>query len=249
MNRFLSLLRAISVLGVTFALASCAAVQTSIEHRDLNVQTRMSESIILPPTSPLERTIWVDFRNTSDKDVEIGEQVRSCLAAKGYTLVADPKAAHYWLQSNVLAFAKADPSAAQQAFANGYGGALTGIATGGTIGALAGGYRGAAIGGLAGGVVLGLGEVIANSSVKNVTFAGITDVQISEQTNQQVERKERSSVRQGTSSVVQQSASSTSNQFQYRTRVVSTANKVNLDFAEAQPAVQGALAKSVCGLF
>jgi hypothetical protein len=35
----------------------------------------------------------------------------------------------------------------------------------------------------------------------------------------------------------------------YRTRVVSTANKVNLDFAEAQPVLQDALGKSLSGLF
>jgi len=35
----------------------------------------------------------------------------------------------------------------------------------------------------------------------------------------------------------------------YRTRVLSTANKVNLDFAEAQPVLEEEISRAISGIF
>ena len=230
------------------SLASCAATSLYIEKKDLDVQTRMSDSIMLPPADAGKMSVWTSIRNTSDRELKI-EGVRSCLSEKGYRLASDPAQAHYLLQINILQFGKISESAARQSLLGGYGGVLAGGAAGALAGGAVDGWMGTGYGALGGGLLGGLIETVANASVKDVLFAGITDVQISERSTQQITRRESSSVRQGSASMVDQSAASSSDRFQYRTRVVSLANKVNLDYPEAQPHIERSLARSICGIF
>ena len=50
------------------ALSGCAATSTAVAKRNLDVQTKMSDTIFLDPVSPDQRTVYVDVKNTSDKD-------------------------------------------------------------------------------------------------------------------------------------------------------------------------------------
>ena len=54
-------------LILVLLLGGCAAVHTSIAKKDLDVQTKMSDSIFLDPVGPDKRSIFVQVRNTSDK--------------------------------------------------------------------------------------------------------------------------------------------------------------------------------------
>jgi len=95
-----------------------------------------------------------------------------------------------------------------------------GAMTGILVGAAAGGSgRDAAAGGVIGGII----ETVSGAFVKDVTYSIITDLQISE--------------RHG------------GNWKRFQTRVLSTANKVNLEFAEAQPSLEKGLVASLSGLF
>jgi Enterobacterial TraT complement resistance protein. len=76
----------------------------------------------------------------------------------------------------------------------------------------------------------------------------ITDVQVAERSKQAVNQQTNSSLQQGTSSTTTQQISGTNHWMYYRTRVVSTANKVNLDFKDAVPALQGQLVHSLSGI-
>ena len=42
-------------------------MHTSIAKKDLDVQTKMSDSIFLDPVEPSQKTIYLNIRNTSDK--------------------------------------------------------------------------------------------------------------------------------------------------------------------------------------
>ena len=91
------------LLALALALSGCAAGTTAIAKRNLDVQTKMSDTVFLDPVPPDERTVYVDVRNTSDKpDFDIGPQIRSAVAARGYRVVDDPRTAHFVLQANVL---------------------------------------------------------------------------------------------------------------------------------------------------
>jgi len=237
---------------IQFVLCGCAAVTTSIAKKDLDVQTKMSDSIFLDPVEPDQRTIWIQVRNSSDKpNFDIQGSIASSLHSKGYIVTNSPKTAHYWLNANVLSVDKASPTAAQAALSSGYGGALAGAALGSTIGGATNGWVGAGYGGLAGGLVGGLVETVANAAVKDVTYMVITDIEIAEKAAAGVIIKQDSlqDAKQGIGGSRRQTSSEVSDKKKYRTRVVSTANKVNLEYEEAAPLLTSGLTRSVSGLF
>lgn len=55
-------------------------------------------------------------------------------------------------------------------------------------------------------------------------------------------------LKQGTSGYKVQTSTQTGNQHKYQTRIVSSANKVNLKFEEAKPVLEDQLAKSVANI-
>ena len=52
---------------VMITTIGCSAVHTSIKKRNLDVQTKMSDSIFLDPVSPAKHTIYVQVRITFSK--------------------------------------------------------------------------------------------------------------------------------------------------------------------------------------
>jgi hypothetical protein len=241
--------------GVTLSLmllSGCAAVHTSIAKKDLDVQTKMSDTIFLDPVGPNKRVIYLEIRNTSDKDnFDIVNPIRNALQSRGYIISNDPDNAHYWLRASVLSVGKASPTAAETALGGGYGGALTGAAIGAATGGALGGWGGAGIGGLAGAAAFGIAEVVADAAVKDVTYMVVTDIEIAEKAKEGVVVRQDSQqdAKQGIGGSRRQSSSEVSDRKKYRTRVVSTANKANLEYEEAAPQLTSGLVRSISGLF
>lgn len=227
----------------------CAAIEVSLEHKNLDVQTKMSATVFLDVENRQTNTIFVQVKNTSDKDVNIEALLKQKLQANGYTLVTNPQDAFYILQVNVLYVGKTDPSALHDSLYAGWGGAVGGLTAGAAVGAATGGLNGMGYGGAIGGLAGGAGELIAGSLVKDVTFAMITDVQIMERTDEAVKQDVQSSLEQGTGTKVVQSSESVRDRRKYQTRIASSADKVNLKFAEAQPILEEKLAASIAGIF
>jgi hypothetical protein len=235
------------VVTAGLSLGGCAAVQTAISKADLDVQSKMTDTIFLDPIGPGQKTVLIQSRNSSDQPgFDIETDLTSAIAAKGYTIVEDPKRAYYWLQVNVLQVGKIDPSAAERWYAAGFGSALGTAAAGAAIGGLASGtYMGAGIGGLVGGAV----AVVADAAVKDVTYSIITDVQVSERSKVSVRERTNQQLRQGRSGTRDVFAEETSDQKRYQTRVMSTANKVNLSLEEALPPLRSGIVRSIAGIF
>ncbi len=237
MRRSLKRIAAVAVLG-TF-LAGCAAVTTSIEKKDLDVQVKMSDTIFLDPLPPRARTVYVEVRNSSDRpDFDLAAAVRQSLSARGFRVVEDPDAANIVIQANVLQVGRTAKSAAEKALGGGFGGALGGAAAGAAVGYGLGKAGGndtlLTIGGaLAGAAIAG----VANAAVKDVTYTVITDVQISERVRdgELVSQSEAQNLPQGSAGSITQSSSTTTQWKRYRTRIVGTANKANLTYEEAAP--------------
>jgi hypothetical protein len=239
----------ILVLAVIALLFSgCAAMQIALEHKDLIVQTQMSETIFLEPSIPENRSIWIEVKNTSDKPLELSG-LAGLLAQHGYQIVNTPNKANYRLQINILSVGMCDPSALHQSIYAGWGGTLAGAMAGTAAGFGSHSLSGPFIGGVIGGVAGSAAELIAGSLVKNVTFAIITDVQISEYSKTPVSEQQSSDLKQGTQTIIQQQSSGVSNWKIYRTRVASSANKVNLTFEEAQPVITQNLERVLAGIF
>lgn len=233
----------LSMVAVQFT--GCGAAHTAIKKRNLDVQTKMSETIFLEPTTPDKRVIFVDVRNTSDKEMDVKGDILNNLKANGYTITNDPSKAQFMLQANVLQVGKTDLRSAQSALQGGFGGAVVGAAAG--YAAHPSGSN-AAVGGLIGAAV----GVVADALVDDTYYSMITDVQIRERplAGEIVTQTQAANVKQGSATSVNQNINGAKIEWKtYRTRVVSTANKVNLEFEEAQPALRAALAKSLSGLF
>lgn len=243
------------IMALSLILSGCAAVHTSIAKKDLDVQTKMSDTIFLDPVEPGQKVVYLNVRNTSDKtNFDITPSVIHSLQSKGYRITDNPKAAHYWLQVNVLSVEKASPTAAEAALKSGYGGlgsAALGTAVGAAAGAGIGGWSGAGIGGLAGAAAFGLVDTIAGAAVKDVTFMAITDVEIAERAESGVIVREdrQQDLKQGVGGSKRQTSSKVSEMNKYRTRVVSIANKANLEYEEAAPELTNGLARTISGLF
>jgi hypothetical protein len=244
-----TIVKNIVALGILLAfLSACSALHTSIRKRNLDVQTKMSDSIFLDPVSPDKKVIYVQVRNTSDKDnFDIEGPIKEAMTKNGYRVTDNPDEAYYRLQANVLSVAKTTPEEAAQILASGYGAPLAGAAAGAAAGSVAGG----AGGGVAGGILGMLGTVAVDAFVEDVMFLAVTDIQLVEKAPEGViiRSDSQQNLAQGMAGTQSQTYSEVGKFKKYRTRVISTANKANLEYVEAaEPLTQG-LAKSLSGLF
>jgi len=236
----------------TSLLSGCAATQVAISKRTLDVQTKMTDTIFLDPVEQSERTVLVQIRNTSDKpDFDIAQDVKAAIAAKGYRLVEDPKKAHYILQANILQVGKTSPTAAESLFRGGFGASINAATTGALGGAMIAGALGSngrdAMGAA---MVFGIGETIAGAMVKDVYFSAITDLQVQERIEAgTADLKSKHVLKQGNSGSSEVNYAKKSDMQIYQTRIMSMANKVNLEFPEAAPELRQGLVRSISGMF
>ena len=234
---------------LALSLAACGATTTAISKRDLDVQTKMTESIFLDPVPVDQRTVFVQVRNTSDKpDFDIEPAVRAAVEGRGYRVVDDPTEARYLLQANVLQAGRSSEEAAEDIFAGGFGSTILGGAAGAGAGRVLSEDPAVIIGGALAGVAI---SAVADAFVQDVTYSIISDIQISERASQGVVVTEsaRQNLSQGTSGNRVLSSTETSEWKRYRTRVMSKANKANLEFDEAAPDLVAGLTRSISGIF
>ena len=235
--------KSIIFLGLLLTMVSCSTMHTIISKRNLDVQTKMSDTIWLEPAAANQKTVFVKVSNTSGKNLNIEQKIISVLSAKGYRIVNDPAEAKYWLQANILKVDKVNLNNE-----NGFSDAVLGAGIGGVLGAQRSGGAYTALGwGLAGAAI----GTIADALVSDTAYAMVTDILISEKTGKNVQSSTRNSVKQGNSGTMTSSTSSSSNSNmeRYSTKVLSTANQVNLNFDSAIPILEDELGKVISGIF
>jgi len=229
----------VSMLG----LAGCSAVHTAVAKRNLDVQTKMSETIFLEPAA--ERTVYLQIRNTStEQDLSLEPKLRQALQNKGMTISTNPDTAQYWIQANVLSVGKMNLPNAENTLISGYGaGAFGAAAAAGVVG-----YNSSS-----GGAALGAGlvGVAADAMVEDTNYTMVTDLQIAEKAPKgvTVTTDNIAMLKQGTSGGKVQTSTAQGDRHKYQTRVVSNANQMNLEFKDAKTALEDQLSKSVSGIF
>lgn len=232
-------------LSAVLLLSGCQAVSTSVSKSELNVQTKMSDTIFVEPVAPEKRIIFIDVRNTSDKDLNVADQVKQIIKSRGFTLTDNPDKANYMLQAVILQVGNTNLNGNTSALESGFGGAVVGAGLGSAV---SGSNQDAVVGGLLGAAA----GVVGDALVKDTVYTMVTDVQVRERPNkgETVTQTQKASAEQGASTRLQQSVSGAASEWKiYRTRIVSTANKSNLSFEEAKdPLVQG-LIRSLSGIF
>ncbi len=253
MNNKLKKIVKTGVIGFVFSvLAGCAATQTLLSKKDLDVQTRTSTAIFVDPVAKDKRTIYVDVRSgVMEFDRRqfknfVVEQF-SQPGGSGYQIIDDPDEAQFQMVVYVLNLEKTSPTAAEAALSHGYVGS---IAAGAAVGAMANSsnrYRGAA----AGGVIAGAADFISGSLVKDVTYMLVADVQIKEKAPKGVYVRKDSKVDAKISDAgsSRQTYSEVSNKKEYRTRIVTTANQANLELKDAVDLMFTKTAYAMAGFF
>lgn len=246
MKSFVKLfLLTISAVFIMTTLTGCGALSTAIEKRNLDVQTKMSDSIFLEPVAPEQQVVYVRVRNTTDKDIDIEQNIKKAFEQNGFVITRDPKKAEFMIQANLLQVGKGDARTARSALESGFGGVIAGVGIAAATGASSG--RSYGVAGLVGGLV----GTVANAMVKDVYYTMITDVEIRQRPadGEVIDQTMNGNSKQGSSASVNQNVKSKNAKWKiYRTRVVSTANKVNLDFPEAKPVLVKGLTRSLSGL-
>ena len=201
----------------------------------------MSETIWLNPEYIGNKTIFVQIKNTSTSNISFENDIKNILVNKGYKIVNTPKTANYWLQVNVLRLEKLDLKASEAA--------ASGLAGAG-IGAILGGYNtGSANTAVAWGLVGGALGILSDALVEDTFYGMLTDVMVSERTPYKVKNAAVSATTQGTQSRNLSVSESTGNMNKYQTRVLSTANKMNLKLEEAEPQLKAELLKVISNIF
>ena len=224
-------------------------MQTAVKKRNLDVQTKMTDTIFLEPVAPNKKIIFIDMKNTSDKEVAVKDNLRKSLIEKGYVITQDPTQATYMIQGNILKVSKADKREIDSYARGGYNSAISGAAIGVAAGyALGGDSQDVALAGLAVGALGLLGDAM----VEDTYYVMVTDLQIRERPldGERITQTQKAKLAQGSATnVTQKIQGGRSSWKTYRTRIVSTAEQVNLDFDEAKPELQKALVRSVSGIF
>ena len=238
----------IALIMIPVVLSGCAA-HTMISKRNLAVETKMTNTIFLEPVEPEQKTVYLQIKNTSDKpDLHIVESIKSSIQSKGYKITNSPKSAHYIIQANILQVGASNLRDMERAMGGGYGSALTGAITGATAGVLINNNSGTVP--LLGGLIGAAAGVAMDAMVKDVMYSIVTDIQISERLSGNVIAKQstQSKLKQGTSGTVNVTSNQTTNWNKYQTRIISSANKVNLKFEEAMPKLIAGLSQSIAGI-
>lgn len=243
-------------LGAALLLAAqltgCAATQVALSKKDLDVQARTSSAIFVDPVALDKRTIYLDVRSgvmEFDRNAFTRFVKEQFLANPNqYRLVDNPDEAQFVMQAYVLNLEKASPTAAEAALQSGYMGGS--VVAGAAVGAIANDSRpwnGAVVGGVMGGAA----ELIAGSLVKDVTYMLVCDVQVSERTKHGaiVRTDTQLDTKVSDAGSSRQTVSEVSNQKEYRTRIVTTANQVNLKLENAQDLMFQKTAYALAGFF
>lgn len=127
--------------------------------------------------------------------------------------------------------------------------ALNGLAGAG-IGAAIGGYNTGSVNTAVGwGIVGGAIGVLSDALVEDSYYTMITDILVSEKTNTKVSKLSINATTQGTQGRNIYATEDSGDMNKYQTRVVSTANKMNLEFTEAEPQLKNELIKTISNIF
>ena len=239
-----------TLIMLSLLIGGCSAPHTMIKKRNLDVQTQMSESIFLEPVAPAKRIIFVNIRNTSDKELPIEQLIRNRIIANGFQITDDPEQATYMLQANILSIGRADLRSSSSMLEAGFGGLMLGS----TISHMKdhssrrSANRDEAKGMLIGATV----ALIADAMVDDVLYTMVTDLRVRErpQISEIITQVEKSRLSQGTSTTQRQRTTGGVVKWKtYETRIVSTANKANLKFEEARDVLMEGLVRSIGGIF
>ena len=222
-----------------------------------------SNTVFLDPS--INRTVYLQLRNTSENQTVTLNEIQSKLTTKGYQLTKNPEQANYWIQTKVIYCHKAAEGVTPESVAKASFGA--GISSGGTAMASANSMGGDHTGRMTQGGMMGMGAMPMGGGMpdmnalmaqamamsggqggfpgmqmqqapkeEGVTYLCVTDVQITD-------RKMGKPLGQSTAG-----GTTTGPKIQ-QMRMVGHVRQKDLDIPEATPIIQEKISTGIAGLF
>ena len=244
-----------SVLLMSTILLGCSAAQTMMKKKELSVESRTSYSVVLEPVAPSKRIVYAKVRDLSGNSMRkaMQKELESIFISEGFTVTKDPEKANMMITASIIAASKGTAEDAAGYLNSGYTGGIEGAATLGALAAI-GGSSGKQTMGLA--AIGGIGGFLTDTLVEDVYYTFVMDVELRErpldgdviqnQTNNTtlkgVSGRNANMSSKDSSSVVR---GENYNWVKYETRIVTTANKMNLKIEEAIPEVQHKTAETL----
>ncbi|OCH73716.1 complement resistance protein TraT, partial [Vibrio breoganii] len=208
----------------------------------------------LEPVAPHNRVVFVSIRDVTGNSMRRGmmDKIRANLNEEGFTITNDPQEANFMLSATIIQAGNTTKEEATGYLNSGFEGALAGGVTAAALGADSRTIGGVALVGAAAGF-------LADTLIDDSYFTFVMDVQmrerpmdgddISNQTKNASLSAQASANRvtasKNTSNVTR---GSNYNWIVYETRIVTTANQMNLKIDDALPAVQKRTASSLTEL-
>lgn len=234
---------ALSACIIVSSLSGCTTTHTALTKSRLHTQTKMSDTIFLDPVPASQRTVYVQVRNTSPyPGMNLTHVLSNELLNKGYHVTHHLSNAHYLLQVNVRKVGRYEGGGVDQMLAAGFGGGLVGAGIGHLVGSR---RNGAVVGGLVGAAV----GTLASAMIRDVNYVIVTDVRVSQRSRDLVKETNYASLKQGSSGTRELHSQRNSQWERYETRVITTANRVNLKLEQVQPLLVADMAHSIAGIF
>lgn len=231
-----------TLLAVSLTLTGCMAGSSVIYDHNLDVKSKMSNSIFLDPVPNNQKTIYLETHNTSDQqNIDVRTPLTADLQAKGYRLVNDASQAHYVLQVNVLSAGEYKPSGANKMADGMITGGGVGLGTAALVHNDTGGLVTGALAGAAAGMIL-------DSAFQTISYHLVTDVQVATRSSTPVKATSKQNL-VGSSTINTNTSQITSNWNKSQTQITSVATKTNLKFETAAPQLAQAMAQSIAGIF
>lgn len=205
-------------------VGTCAAclsfVPTSLKGRQIEVENHQSRTVYLETILPEERTVFVQVHDLTVVPMDFNRLLSNSLEDKGYTLLDDPAKAHFLLQVRFHHLGLSDNRAAQSALNSGFGSEVE------------------------------IQHVTPPSEDEFATFAAIADIQITEQIKRhELTKESRQGIVTDEPSMQLPKVNTDVRWRRYKTRMVSTATRVNLDAGQAVPALERSLTKAITSIF
>lgn len=238
----------LALLCSALTMLGCSAIQTSIKKQDLTLESHVSNAVVLEPLSPKERIVYVRVKDLSGNSMrkEMVSQIKASLAAEGVTVTNNPKEANLMLNAFIMSAKKTTKEEYNAALTSGYKGGIEGAVTAGAITSIAGGNSKSVTGVALAGAAIGF---LADSLVEDTYYTFVLDVELRERPleGDTISNNKQTNTKGGYVSNNNSSLTTSNSSVQrgdnydwiiYQTRIVSVANKMNLDINEAIPEVQ-----------
>lgn len=238
----------ITLLGLVLTMVGCSAVQTSLTKQDLTLESHVSTAVVLEPLAPDERIVYVRVKDLSGNTMSKGmmSKIKASLSEEGVKVTNDPKKANLMLNAFIMSAKKTTKDEYNAALQSGYKGGAEGALTVGAITAISGGDGSTTAGAALAGAAIGF---LADTLVEDSYYTFVLDVELRERPleGDSISNHKKTTKASGYSSqnnaALTTSGSSVErgdsyNWIVYQTRIVTVANKMNLDIQEAIPEVQ-----------